>query len=278
MRLAVTGAGGGLGGAFLAAAGSDHEITGFSHDELDVRSASQVEEKLLQAQPEAVLHFAAMTAVDACEEQPQEAAATNVLGTRNVAEAAKRAGATLLAVSTDYVFDGEKEKPYDENDIPNPISVYGKTKLEGERAAQEVGGDFLIVRTAWVYGAGTDFVSKATRRLADGEEVGAIADQVGSPTHVAHLAERLVPLLASGLRGLVHLGGPEAVTWFEVFTRAKAIGDLRGDVVAQKADELARPARRPANSALTSVVIRGEVAPMPPLDQGIERVLSDVGA
>ena len=278
MKLAVTGAGGGLGRAFLAAAGSEHEVHGFSHDQLDIRSATAVEARLVPLEPDAILHFAAMTAVDACEEDPREAAATNVIGTKNVAETARRAGATLLAVSTDYVFDGEKEKPYDENDIPNPISVYGKTKLEGERAAQEVGGDILIVRTAWVYGAGTDFVSKAARRLADGEKVGAIADQVGSPTHVAHLAERLVPLLASGLRGLVHLGGPEAVTWFDVFTRAKALGGLKGEVLAQKADELARPAKRPANSALTSVVIRGEVPPMPPLDQGIEKVLRDVGA
>ncbi|MGH2712130.1 MAG: dTDP-4-dehydrorhamnose reductase [Actinomycetota bacterium] len=278
MRVAVTGAGGGLGRAFLDSAGSEHEVHGFTHEDLDVRSASAVEAKLLPVEPDAVFHFAAMTAVDACEEDPREAAATNVLGTGNVAGAARRAGATLLAISTDYVFDGEKEKPYDENDIPNPISVYGKTKYEGEVAAKEVGGDLLIVRTAWVYGAGNDFVSKAVKRLAEGEEVGAIADQIGSPTHVAHLAERLIPLVTSGIRGLVHLGGPEPTSWYEFLVRAKAVGGLKGEVEAQKAEELARPAKRPANSALTSVIIRGEVPPMPSLEEGIRKVLSDVGA
>jgi dTDP-4-dehydrorhamnose reductase len=279
MKIAVTGAGGGLGRAFLAAAADEHDLHPFTHEDLDVRSASDVETKLITLKPDAVFHFAAMTAVDACEEDPQGAAATNALGSRNVAEAARSVGALLLAISTDYVFDGEKEKPYHEHDVPNPISVYGKTKYEGERAVQEAATNFLIVRTAWVYGAGNDFLSKAVRRLTDGEEVGAIADQMGSPTHVAHLAERLLPLATGDLRGLVHLAGPEPASWYEVLVRAKALGDLRGEVVAQKADELDRPARRPANSALTSVILTGGlVPPMPPLDEGIEKVLADVGA
>ncbi|MGH2691178.1 MAG: dTDP-4-dehydrorhamnose reductase [Actinomycetota bacterium] len=278
MKIAVTGAGGGLGRAFLAAAGGEHDVHPFTHAELDVRSASAVERTITSLKPDAVFHLAAMTAVDACEEDPQGAAATNVLGSRNVAEAARAAGALLLSISTDYVFDGEKEKPYHENDVPNPISVYGKTKYEGERAAQEAAADVLIVRTAWVYGAGNDFLSKAVRRLAGGEEVGAIADQIGSPTHVAHLAERLLPLTTGDLRGLVHLAGPEPASWYDVLVRAKALGDLKGEVVAQKAEELNRPAKRPSNSALTSVILTGgAVPPMPPLDEGIERVLRDVG-
>jgi dTDP-4-dehydrorhamnose reductase len=278
MKIAVTGAGGGLGRAFLAAAAGEHDVHPFTRKDLDVRSASAVETKLTTLKPDAIFHFAAMTAVDACEEDPQGAASTNALGSRNVAEAARSIGALLLAISTDYVFDGEKEKPYDEYDVPNPISVYGKTKYEGELAVQEAATNFLIVRTAWVYGAGNDFLSKAVRRLTDGEEVGAIADQMGSPTHVAHLAERLLPLAAGDLRGLVHLAGPEPASWYEVLVRAKALGDLRGEVVAQKADELDRPARRPANSALTSVILTGAlVPPMPPLDEGIRKVLADVG-
>jgi len=278
MRIAVTGAGGGLGRAFLSAAGAEHELHPFTREDLDVRSASAVETKLKALKPDAIFHFAAMTAVDACEEDPQGAAATNVLGSRNVAEAARSIGALLLAISTDYVFDGEKEKPYDEHDVPNPISVYGKTKYEGERAVQEAAPDALIVRTAWVYGAGDDYLSKAVRRLAGGEEVGAIADQTGSPTHVVHLAERLLPVATGEVRGVVHLAGPEPASWYEVLVRAKALGDLRGEVVAQKAEELSRPARRPENSALTSVVLTGALAPpMPPLDEGIRKVIADVG-
>jgi dTDP-4-dehydrorhamnose reductase len=277
VRIAVTGAGGGLGRAFLAAAGAEHELHPFTRQELDVRSLDAVNEALAPIEPEAIMHFAAMTAVDACEEDPQRAAETNVNGSRNVAEAARRTGALIVAISTDYVFDGEKEEPYDERDRPNPISVYGRTKYEGEQAVRAALTDLLIVRTAWIYGAGNDFASRATRRLAAGEEVGAIVDQVGSPTHVAHLAQRLLPLVDSGIRGLVHLAGPEAVSWHDVLVRAKRLGELPGEVVAQKADELDRPAKRPANSALTSVVLGDAVPAMPPLDDGIRKVLSDVG-
>jgi dTDP-4-dehydrorhamnose reductase len=113
----------------------------------------------------------------------------------------------------------------------------------------------------------------------DGEEVGAIADLYGTPTHVAHLAERLLPLVMASLEGVVHLAGSETVSWHDALLRAKELGDLPGEVVAQKADELARPARRPANSALTSLVLEEGVGvpPMPTLDEGIRKVLRDVG-
>ena len=276
MRIAVTGAGGGLGRAFLDAAGAEHQLHPLTREDLDVRSPGAVSDALAPLEADVIVHCAAMTAVDACEEDPERAEATNATGTRNVAEAARDAGALLVAISTDYVFDGEKEEPYDERDRPNPISVYGRTKYQGELTAREVGPELLVVRTAWVYGAGNDFASKAVRRLRAGDQVGAIADQVGSPTHVAHLAERLLPLVSSGVRGLVHLAGPEAVSWHDFLVRAKELGDLPGEVVPQKAEELDRPAKRPANSALTSAILGDEVPPMPPLDEGIERVLADV--
>jgi dTDP-4-dehydrorhamnose reductase len=134
-----------------------------------------------------------------------------------------------------------------------------------------------VVRTAWVFGAGDDFFSKAVTSLASGEEVGGIADQVGSPTFVDHLAERLLPLVDSGIRGVVHLGGPEAITWYDTLLRAKRLGDLPGDVVAKKADELARPAPRPTNSAIASIVLPGQgIPPMPPLDDGLREVIRRV--
>ena len=281
MRIAVTGAGGGLGRAFLSSVGEKHEVHAFTRQALDVTwSEEAVAGALVPLEPEVIMHFAAMTAVDACEELPGQAFESNALGTAHVAKAAREVGALLVAISTDYVFDGEKEEPYDERDTPNPLSVYGRTKHFGEVAAQAVVPDCLIVRTAWVFGAGNDYASKAVRRLATGEEVGAIADQVGSPTHVRHLAERLMPLVDSGVRGLVHLAGREAVSWHDVLLRAKELGQLPGEVVAQKADELDRPAQRPANSALTSVVIDegSGILPMPLLDEGIGKVLQDVGA
>jgi dTDP-4-dehydrorhamnose reductase len=277
VRIAVTGAGGGLGRAFVAAVSPGHEVRRLTHQDLDVRSFEAVREAVDPFRPDVIMHFAAMTGVDACQEDPQRAAETNVLGSFNVAAAAHRTGARLVALSTDYVFDGEKGAPYHEGDRPRPLSIYAWTKLAGERAAQAVGPDLLIVRTAWVFGARDDFVSTAVRRLKEGEEVGGIVDQVGSPTHVEDLAERLLPVARSGLGGVVHLAGPEAITWHAVLNRAKRLGGLSGEVVEQKAGELARPAPRPMNSALTSRVLPGSgVPPMPPLDDAIRRVVADV--
>ena len=276
MRIAVTGAGGGLGRAFVATASGAHKGHGFARADLDVRDHDAVIRALVPLEPEVILHCAAMTSVDGCQAEPGRASETNVLGSFNVAAAARRSGARFVALSTDYVFDGEKSAPYDERDRPNPLSVYGWTKLAGERAAEAVAPDLLVVRTAWVFGSGTDFLSRAVRRMRAGEEVGGIVDQVGSPTHVVHLAERLLPLVESDVRGIVHLAGPEATTWHDVLVRAKRAGGLSGEVVEQKADEVGRPAPRPANSSLTSVVLPGtRVAAMPPLDEAIERVLSD---
>jgi dTDP-4-dehydrorhamnose reductase len=277
MRIAVTGAGGGLGRAFLDSVPSGHEVHGFARADLDVRDHDEVVRMLVPLEPDVILHLAAMTSVDGCQAEPGRASETNVLGSFNVAAAARRSGARLVALSTDYVFDGEKGAPYDERDRPNPLSVYGWTKLAGERAAEAVAPDLLVVRTAWVFGSGTDFLSRAVRELRAGEEVGGIVDQVGSPTHVLHLAERLLPLVESDVRGIVHLAGPEATTWHDVLVRAKLAGGLAGDVVEQKADEVGRPAPRPANSSLTSVMLSGTRVPaLPPLDEAIERVLSDV--
>ena len=279
MRIAVTGAGGGLGRAFISSVGAEHEVFPFTRQQLDVGAFDDsVRKALVPLKPDVIMHFAAMTGVDACEEDRTRAFESNTIGSGHVADAARDAGALLVAVSTDYVFDGEKGEPYDERDKPNPISVYGRTKYFGEEIALALADRCLVVRTAWVYGAGNDFASKAVKRLAVGEEVGAIADQVGSPTHVAHLGQRLLPLAMSGLGGVVHLAGAEAASWHDFLVRAKEIGDLPGEFLPQKAEELDRPATRPANSALTSVILEDQVPPMPPLDEGIRKVLSDVGA
>jgi dTDP-4-dehydrorhamnose reductase len=277
MRIAVTGAGGGLGRAFLAAVPEQHEVHAFTRQQLDVRSFDAVREAMDPLAPDLIVHLAALAKVDRCEEEPQRAAETNVLGSFNVAAAARRTGAVLVLLSTDYVFDGQKGAPYDEGDRPNPLSLYGWTKLAGERAAESVGADLVIVRTAWLFGTGEDFLTSALRGLRGGQEIRGIADQVGSPTEGSALAQRLLAVAASGTRGVVHVAGPEHITWYEVLVRAKQLGDLPGSVLAQKADELGRPAVRPPFSALTSVVLPGtDVPPMPPLDESIRRVLADV--
>ena len=277
MRIAVTGAAGALGRAFAATLGPEHEVISFAHADLAVEDLSAVMDGLVPAQPEVIIHAAAMTSVDGCEEDPRGAYLANALGTRHVALAAARAGAVLVYVSTDYVFDGEKGEPYHEFDATNPISVYGGSKLAGEWEARTIAPDHLVVRTSWVFGGGKDFLSGAVGRLAKGESVPAIVDLIGTPTYVRHLAERLIPLVVSGVRGVVHLGGPEVTTWHDLLTRAVDLAGLRGEVTEQKADELGRPARRPANSALTSLVLpSAAVKPMPPLEEALEEVIEVV--
>jgi dTDP-4-dehydrorhamnose reductase len=278
MRVAVTGAGGGLGRALAAGAAGDHELIPFTHDELPVEDLQGVLDRIVSAEPEVIIHAAAMTSVDGCEENPRGAFLANALGTRNVAQAAARAGALLVYVSTDYVFDGERGEPYHEFDATNPISVYGASKLAGEREARTLAPEHLVVRTSWVFGGGKDFLSGALGRLAAGESVPAIVDLVGTPTYVRHFAERLMPIVLSGTRGVVHLGGPEVTTWHDVLVRAVDGLGLPGEVTEQKADELGRPARRPANSALASLVLPiPGVSPMPPLEQAVNELMEIVG-
>ncbi|HEX6208703.1 MAG TPA: NAD(P)-dependent oxidoreductase, partial [Actinomycetota bacterium] len=242
MRIVVTGAGGGVGRALREAAPAHHEIEWLAHDDLSVEDRHAVMQRVAGADPDVILHLAAETKVDDCERDPDAAYRANALGTANVALAARETGALLVALSTDYVFDGTKGEPYHEFDRPNPISVYGTSKLAGEEEARALAPDHLIVRTAWVFGGGDDFVTGAVRRLASGEEVAAIVDLHGTPTYVRHLAERLFPLAVSGLRGVVHLGGPERTTFFDLLARARGLGGLPGTPVEQKDADLGRPA------------------------------------
>ncbi len=277
MRIAVTGSNGGLGRAFLEQVPAHHQVHPFSHAELAVEDFHAVMQTLVPIAPEAILHFAAMTGVDACETDEARAFAVNAAGARNVADAARRTGARLLAVSTDYVFDGTKGAAYHEFDGPNPLSVYGRSKLAGEEAVRELAPEACVVRTAWVFGAGDDFVTGAVRKLAAGESAAGIVDLHGTPTYVRHLAARLLPLLRSGRSGTFHLGGPERLSFHELLSRAKALGHLAGELTEQKAGDLDRPAPRPVDSSLASLrADEAGVAPMPPVDEALTDLLERI--
>jgi dTDP-4-dehydrorhamnose reductase len=277
VRIAVTGANGGLGRAFLEQVPAHHEIHAFGHAQLAVEDFHAVMQRLVPLRPDAILHLAAMTGVDACEADEPAAFAVNATGSRNVADAARRTGARLLAVSTDYVFDGTKGAAYHEFDPPNPLSVYGRSKLAGEDAVRELVPDGCVVRTAWVFGAGDDFVTGAIRKLGNGERAGGIVDLHGTPTYVHHLAARLLPLLVSGRTGTFHLGGPERLSFHDLLSRAKALGDLPGELVEQKVGDLDRPAPRPVDSSLTSLVSEEAGVPaMPPIDEALTDLLERI--
>jgi dTDP-4-dehydrorhamnose reductase len=274
VRLVVTGAGGGLGRAFLERMPAHHRVHTLTHGQLDIGDHEAVMRTVPALRPEAILHLAAFTDVDGCETDPVRASRDNALGTQHVALAARASGAILLYVSTDYVFDGSKGAPYDELDAPNPISAYGRSKLAGERFVRDLVPEHMIVRTGQLFGGGADYVSGAVARLRAGETVGGIADRVGSPTFVPHLASRILPVLLTGRFGTYHVAGSEATTWYDVLRRARAIGELPGNVEPQEAASLGLAAPRPANAALASSYLPHlGIEPLPSLDEAIAELL-----
>ncbi len=226
-------------------------------------------------QPELVLHGGAMTAVDACETEVDLAFAVNAMGTRNVAEAAAAVGAHVLYVSTDYVFDGASTRPYREWDAPNPRSVYGASKLAGER---ECPPGSTIVRTSWVCGAHGANMVKTVLRLALGTDpLRFVDDQHGSPTFTADLAAAIVTLGTDKRPGVFHVTNSGATTWFG-FVRAilDAVGadPERVHAIATADLDPPRPAPRPANSVLDNMALRLSGLPaLPDWQDGLARLV-----
>lgn len=266
MKLVVTGAGGQLGrDVVLACERAGDEVTALGRAELDVTDRDAVLGCVHSVAPAAVVHCAAWTAVDDCEDDPDRALLTNALAVRWVAEACRRAGAHLVHVSTDYVFSGEQAAPYTEWDAPDPRSVYGRSKLAGER---EAGPGATIVRTSWLCGEhGPNMVKTVLRLAGQPGELAFVDDQRGHPTFTADLAAMLRRLAVDRRPGLHHVTNQGAVSWYE-FARAvlAASGGDPSRVRRITTAELvpARPAPRPANSVLDNAVLRLSGLPMLP--------------
>jgi len=258
MRVLVTGGRGQLGVA-LGQALAGHEMLLASRPELDVSSFSSVLAVVDAFRPDAVVHAAAQTDVDGCERDPDTAYRVNTLGTQNVALACRRVGADLVAVSTDYIFDGRKGEPYLEFDEPNPISVYGRSKLAGERLARTLHDRVYIVRPAWVFsGIGKSFVKTILGLGATRAELTIVSDELGTPTYAPDLAQAIVALLRTGRYGTYHLvndaGSAGGCSRFELASetirRAGLPTALRPVSSAEYLREHPLPARRPLDSRL----------------------------
>jgi dTDP-4-dehydrorhamnose reductase len=274
VRIVITGAGGGLGRAFLAQVPSHHDVHPFAHADLDVGDHHTVMRTIPDVHPDLVLNFAAFTKVDANETDRHRAFRDNALGPQSVALAARACDAAILHVSTDYVFDGTKGAPYDETDEPRPVSAYGRAKLAGERAVRHAVPGHFVVRTGYVYGGGADYLSQAVDRLRRGEVAGGLIDRVGTPTFVHDLAARILPLVLTGRFGTYHLAGPDPASWHDVLVEAKRAGGLRGEVAEQTSDSLGLPAPRPVDSSLASVLVPHlGIDPMPPLRDSLRAFL-----
>jgi dTDP-4-dehydrorhamnose reductase len=257
-----------------------HELILVDLPELDITDEQAVLAFFERERPEATINCAAWTDVDGAESNVEGARAVNAQGAGNLGRAAALIGTSLLHLSTDYVFDGKAPlddtghpRPYLESDPTGPRSVYGETKLAGERQVLEASSRHTVVRTAWLYGVkGRNFVETMLRLAGERDAVQVVDDQVGSPTWSGHLAPALVGLLERGVTGVVHQTGAGSVSWNgfarEIFRQAEV--DCR--VQAIGSEQMARPAPRPAWSALESE--RADVIPMPDWRDGLAGYLA----
>jgi len=258
MRILLTGAGGQLGTDITIAARNQPgiELHAYSRQTLDIADEGQVRQVFESTEPHVVIHGAAYTAVDDCETNEELAMQINGSGTANVVDAARDAGARTIYVSTDYVFDGSKDEPYVETDEPNPASVYGRSKLEGEQHVARLDTRGLVVRTSWVCGAhGSNMVKTIMNAAAKYPQLTFVDDQVGKPTFTADLATALLTLAGRNDHGIMHVTNEGVVSWYE-FCRA-VLAELGRDpdqVQPCATSELQppRPAPRPANSVLAN--------------------------
>jgi dTDP-4-dehydrorhamnose reductase len=274
--IAVLGSGGQLGSAFIRLLGDEAMVV--TRAELDLTNLEEIQPWLEASRPDVVINCAAYTAVDAAEDDPDTARLTNATGVGHLAESAASQGIGLVTFSTDYVFDGSKEGGYVESDTPNPLNVYGTTKLEGESLVAEHHPGALVVRTSWVLsGTHRNFASTMLGLIARGT-VGVVDDQTGRPTLVDDLAVATLAALEIGAAGVLHLTNQGETTWFGLAREVAEISGLDPDNVEPiSTAEFPRPATRPANSVLDSerLEVLG-LSPMPHYRPSLERAVDQL--
>jgi dTDP-4-dehydrorhamnose reductase len=258
MRVTIFGATGMLGKALMRQWRDDadaDEVTGLGSAQADIRDSAQVENAIRQSKPDWIVLSAAYTDVDGCELNPILASAVNTSGAVNVAQAAAKAGARLLFVSTDYVFDGTKSTPYETSDPRNPINAYGRSKADAEEKILNILPDACIVRTSWLFGPGgkcfPDTILKLAAKLPEGEFATVVNDQRGCPTYTLDLADAIVALCKSSARGIIHCTNRGECSWFDFAVEIIAQAGLKTVVRPTTSEKFVRPAPRPKYSVLS---------------------------
>ena len=275
----MTGARGLVGRALVEhCSASGDEVLSYDHSGLDIADVEAVESTIVEKRPDAVINCAAWTDVDGCESNPEKARQVNSLGPENLARASRKADAVLITISTDYVFDGQKEDFYTQRDKPIPISVYGKFKLEGEQRAQVEHARTIVVRTGYIFGpGGKNYLSNVVSRVERGERLKAINDYWGTPTYGRDLARRLRELAQLDLPGVYHVVNSGDGATFETFSvEALRLAGLSTDALEViNGDSLGRPAPRPRNSRLKCLVSDAiGLAPLPPWQESLAHFVS----
>ena len=278
MKFLITGANGQLGHELVRATiAAGHEVVATSHETLDITKKSDVDAAITSARPDVVIHAAAWTAVDACESDPEKALLVNGTATKYIADAAHSVGAHVVYISTDYVFDGSKATPYEEGDATNPQSVYGSSKLAGERA---LGATDAIVRIAWVCGFYGANMVKTILRLAEQPQLKFVDDQIGNPTFADDAAEMIVRIATEKRSGTWHVTNQGEVSWYEFAREVLIAGGFDADkVIPIKTHELQppRPATRPFNSVLNNGSLkRAGIEVLPDFRVPLARLVSQI--
>lgn len=277
MRVLVTGAGGQVGRELVEVL-APHEVIACTHADLDVGDRDATMAAITSSAPDAIVHCAAWTNVDGCESDSDRAFRDNALASRNVMEAARRVDAYVVALSTDYVFDGEKETAYDEWDTPNPVSVYGASKLAGEF---EIDPNCAVVRASWVCGRyGSNAIKTILRLSQQKGNMRFVTDQRGSPTIVSDLVVALRAFVVDRLPGTWHVTNQGALSWYELARIVlTAAGEEPGRVEPIKTAEMEPPraATRPSNSELDNRALRLAGRPLlPHYRESVDRLVHEL--
>jgi dTDP-4-dehydrorhamnose reductase len=285
VKVAVIGPRGQLGSALCEAFRRRAvDCVELDHGRVEVTDPQSVLVALRDARPAAVVNTAAFHKVDACEEDPKRAFEVNALGALHVARACREAGARCVYVSTDYVFDGAKAEPYLEEDLPNPVNVYGASKLAGEHLVVQTCPDALVVRVASLFGGlgsrgkGTNFVLMVLERARRGEALRVVDDVRMSPTYAEDAAAAIVELVAAGASGVFHVVNKGACSWYELAVRVLELAGLRVPVHPVPQEAYPARARRPRNSALSTAKLEARGLRLPPWEDAVQRYLAALSA
>ncbi len=265
MRILITGSNGMLGSDLVEAFSEKYEIFGLGkhpnrhpklqYHQADLAHSAQIKKAVSEIKPAVIVHAAAYTDVDGCELNPHQAFLINTIGTQSIAEASDQTGATLIFLSSDYVFNGKKSGPYLETDSPDPISVYGRSKFEAEEWLKNHSKSVSIIRTSWLFGKnGRNFFRAILNLLSEGKDLNVVNDQLGAPTYTLDLAEGIKMFIERAKRpkGHVtyHLANTGSTTWHGAALKLIELTKEKKQVKAITTDQLNRPAKRPANSVL----------------------------
>lgn len=250
MKILVTGSNGQLGREIARRYATGNQLLLTDHQTLDITDSEQTAKVFSDFQPEAVIHSAAYTNVDGAESDPDGAFRVNVIGTQNIAAQCLKFQAKLVYISSDYVFDGRRDSHYREFDPVNPLNVYGKTKLYGEQIVKEITGRHFIVRTAWLYGDGQNFVKTMLRLARQQESLKVVNDQIGSPTYTKDLAAAVFRLIWSDSYGTYHASCNGECSWYGFAKKIFELTNCKIPVAPVATENFPRPAARPHYSVL----------------------------